>query len=61
MTTIDLAWFAADGERRVVDIALALRGEGWDVAVADLDELFDWTALLGASAWGEAEGVIPER
>lgn len=61
MTTIDLAWFAADGERRVVDIALALRGEGWDVAVADLDALFEWTALLGASAWGEADVVIPER
>ena len=55
MTTIDLAWFAADGQRRVVDIALALRDEGWDVDVTDLDALFDWTALLGASAWGEGD------
>jgi hypothetical protein len=61
MTTIDLAWFSADGERRVVDIALALRGEGWDVAVADLDALFEWTALLGASAWRPDDPVIPER
>ena len=53
MTTIDLAWFAADGERRIVDIALALRGEGWDVEIADLDALFDWTATLGASSWRE--------
>ena len=56
-TVIDLAWFAADGQRTLADIALVLEAEGWSVPVTDLEALFEHTARLGASTWAGEDGL----
>jgi hypothetical protein len=50
-TTLDLAWFAADGERSVDEIAERLADEGTTVEAAALEGWFDAIAATGACAW----------
>ena len=50
-TALDLAWFAADGERGVNDIALRLAAEGHDVPAELLESWFEAIGRLGVCHW----------
>jgi aminopeptidase YwaD len=55
-TTLDLAWYACDGERDLAAIAELLADEGAEMAIADLEAYFEFTARLGVSSWRARQG-----
>ena len=48
---IDLAWFAADGQRSVADIAFHVELETGREALADVGEFYELTTRMGLSRW----------
>ncbi len=52
-TTLDVAWYAADGRRTVDDVARLVAAEAGDVPASDVEEFFDLAAAIGASRWRE--------
>jgi hypothetical protein len=56
-TTLDLAWYACDGRRDLHAIAELLADEGAGVAVASLEDYFEFTSRLGVSAWRGERGA----
>jgi hypothetical protein len=50
-TTLELAWFAADGRRSLAEIADCLADEGAPVEIDALARYFELTLAMGLSGW----------